>query len=879
MSRATRPSPAPHSPACEAGESALLDRVTRAITEVSRLIPPVWPLGDYVAVNPFMGLAAARFLDARQMLRDVRDCELLLPAEHFRGLYQRGVVQTADLEGAFRHCLETYPDLYAPGDLLRLVRIISAPRHEWQTGGSGCSEPADRRYRTVSELVDMRLGSHWSSHVITDISRHCALHFDRGQASWPSPWRHLPLYEAWRESAMVSRRMELLGLRGFRRFVAGLPSQPEWAVADMLGRLGIPERHWRPVLMTEIFSVAGWASYLRYRLWEATLADGATIDEHVIGLVGIRLAYDAALAERHAWVAGDAGGIHPVAEGANDRPVPHEEILGRYLFQVATEITFRRRVCGQLFDRRSAGRTARNVERSADEGRSRSSPVRRRGTLHMICCIDVRSEVFRRHLEAAGEDDVTTSGFAGFFGLPLEVVPAGAARGASHCPVLLTPRFRVDEGVGGNGRVPEAALRSRFRRQASRAAWKAFQASATSCFTFVESIGLAYLPRLLTDAFGWTRPPGSMPLGSAGPLASPCGQGGDEVPLTMRVDLAASMLVNLGLVADFARIVMICGHRSEMVNNPYRAGYDCGACGGHSGEPNARVAAELLNDPDVRRQLATRGIVIPPDTWFVAAVHVTTTDAVQIPDAAAVPPSHAEAFAAARRWLEAAGAAARLERAERLGVSVRARSEDGLSAIALASTRTEAAIRRRSRDWSEVRPEWGLAGNAAFIVAPRERTRGLDLGGRSFLHDYDHTRDPEGRVLELIMTAPMIVTSWINLQYYASAVDNRAFGSGNKAIHNVTGQFGVLLGNGGDLMTGLPWQSVSDGRRLQHEPLRLSVIIEAPRRAIQAVIERHAAVRDLAGNGWLTILAWEGGECHRWSAEGDWRLECHASRS
>jgi uncharacterized protein len=170
-----------------------------------------------------------------------------------------------------------------------------------------------------------------------------------------------------------------------------------------------------------------------------------------------------------------------------------------------------------------------------------------------------------------------------------------------------------------------------------------------------------------------------------------------------------------------------------------------------------------------------------------------------------------------------------------------------------------------------VRPEWGLAGNAAFIVAPRWRTTGLDLGGRTFLHDYEHAKDPELNVLELIMTAPMIVTSWINLQYFASAVDNRAFGSGNKQIHNVTGQLGVLLGNGGDLMTGLPWQSVWDGEKLQHEPLRLLVLIEAPRAAVQSIIEKHAMVRDLVSNGWLNLVAREGDAFFRWTADREWQ--------
>lgn len=47
-----------------------------------------------------------------------------------------------------------------------------------------------------------------------------------------------------------------------------------------------------------------------------------------------------------------------------------------------------------------------------------------------------------------------------------------------------------------------------------------------------------------------------------------------------------------------------------------------------------------------------------------------------------------------------------------------------------------------------------LANNAAFVVAPRARTAGHNLGGRVFLHDYDESTDPEGRVLTLILCAP-----------------------------------------------------------------------------------------------------------------------------
>ena len=172
-----------------------------------------------------------------------------------------------------------------------------------------------------------------------------------------------------------------------------------------------------------------------------------------------------------------------------------------------------------------------------------------------------------------------------------------------------------------------------------------------------------------------------------------------------------------------------------------------------------------------------------------------------------------------------------------------------------------------------MRPEWGLAGNAAFIAAPRERTRGIDLGGRAFLHDYDWRQDEGFGVLELIMTAPMVVASWINLQYYGSTVNNRVFGSGNKVLHNVVGTIGVLEGNAGDFKVGLPWQSVHDGKRFVHEPLRLNVFIEAPIDAINAVIAKHETVRQLVDNRWLHLFAISGAGqvSHRYQANCTWQ--------
>ena len=229
-----------------------------------------------------------------------------------------------------------------------------------------------------------------------------------------------------------------------------------------------------------------------------------------------------------------------------------------------------------------------------------------------------------------------------------------------------------------------------------------------------------------------------------------------------------------------------------------------------------------------------------------AGLHDTTTDTVTLFDTEAVPEGLRAAVVELEAWLRLAGAAARAERAPRLG----------LAHLAGDAAALEQAVQRRSRDWAQTRPEWGLADNAAFVVAPRWRTSHMNLGGRVFLHDYDWTEDTDLSVLTLVMTAPMVVTNWINLQYHASTVDHRRYGAGDKTLHNVVGgRVGVFEGNGGDLRIGLATQSLHDGERLCHRPLRLSVFIEAPSEGIERVIAEHQVVLTSSATAGCTSCA------------------------
>ncbi|HEY9720599.1 MAG TPA: putative inorganic carbon transporter subunit DabA, partial [Oscillatoriaceae cyanobacterium] len=447
-------------------------------------------------------------------------------------------------------------------------------------------------------------------------------------------------------------------------------------------------------------------------------------------------------------------------------------------------------------------------------------------------------------------------------------IPLGHLHGGAQCPVLLRPSVVVRECVRGvSEEQEENILWLRLLRRRVAKAWKSFQTAAVASFTFVETAGLLFAGKIISDSLRLTRPvhdPNTDGMDEAvlprlGPQIDP-GLLADRIvgfALTERADMAEAVLRRITFTSCFARCVLMTGHGSTTVNNPYASSLDCAACGGYTGEANARVAAMVLNDAEVRAELRKRGIDIPDDTWFFGCLHDTTTDLVTIYDLDQAPETHREEIARIQGMLLAAGARTRRERAVKLGIDP--------------NSDVDRQIFARSRDWSQVRPEWGNAGNAAFIAAPRQRTRDVDLGGRVFLHTYDLQEDPGFETLELVMTAPMVVATWLNLQYFGSTVNNRVFGSGNKVLHNVAGILGVLEGNGGDLQVGLPWQSVHDGNRFIHEPLRLNVLIEAPTEAMNAVIAKHEAVRQLVDNRWIHLFAMQDGRiAQRYRGNGTW---------
>ncbi|MDS0223065.1 DUF2309 domain-containing protein [Haloarcula sp. S1AR25-5A] len=652
------------------------------------------------------------------------------------------------------------------------------------------------------------------AHAATDraekvLTKWLSAFLDEGSAHWSMPNREAGFYTAFREVVGYDSEIPDEGV------VADLPETPTEAIEAVLAPY--PERQWDSIFEDQLAALPGWTGLIKQR----ADAEGEWQSAHPISLAGY-------LAARLALLDAVDADISPSNDSID--PDPTAELAGAFLR--AWEATYRSDL----------------VESVATESQSLAdNDTPSRPDAQLVFCIDTRSEIIRRHIEATG--DYETYGYAGFFGIPMEYQGYDADVSVDACPPILDPQHHVTD-MPTDDETQASHDRWSGLRETADEIIETLEANAATAYGFVETAGSGYSLALAAR----TLVPGRV----SDLLDAADGQVPDEhefceplvhhqhtyagdlpVGLTTeeKVEYAATAFDLMGW-ETFSRLVVFTGHASQTANNPYDASLDCGACAGNPGGPNARVLAKICNNEAVRAELRDRGFEIPDDTVFLAGEHNTTTDEVELYDSD-VPESHVAELAQLRSDLATAREEAAAERAESMGA-------DGSAAV----SETE----RRAADWAETRPEWGLAGNAGFVIGPRELTSDLDLDGRAFLHSYDWSTDPDGDALEAILTGPMVVTQWINTQYYFSTVDNAVYGSGSKVTHNPVGNIGVYQGNGGDLMTGLPQQSLmAADDEPYHQPLRLSTVIHAPVDHVTEVLAANEELAELLDNNWLSL--------------------------
>jgi uncharacterized protein YbcC (UPF0753/DUF2309 family) len=784
--------------------------------EAAKRLSPLWDIRDYVAVNPFFGLRDKSFLEAIEFVKNVSGKEILPKNEFFLKKYNAGEITETDLDMAIKLFHKEKDQSSALLiDTRKLINFINTPQNK----------NFELQVKCLSDIYDIENDTKATEFITKEISKWASAYFDEGQATWKITSNDTRFFHWWKSLCKYDRSFGKSNPK-FISILNSLPHDPhhalEFLTKKLLDRVNLNHSELTLYFYRLLFTVLGWASYAQKFEFEAVRTGDNSELKKIGGLIDIltiRMAYDLALISQST----DLDLLHQKTIGEQKETEAETETELRYIWLNAAEISYRRKIEKSIQDRNENEQTIT------------------RPLAQMAFCIDVRSEIIRRHIELQSKE-IQTIGFAGFFGLTISVKGLGNKNSDQQCPVLLNSSVEIPE-ISSSG--DDDLKRKRLNFVKNNYFKRYIQQSANSGFSFVETVGFSYIPKILKSAFGFTRP--NIDTNSLGLTKKEIGTlelDTRGLSLEKKLSLAHGALTNMGLTKNFSQHIFFFGHGSESSNNPYASALDCGACAGHNGHSNSRLLASLLNEVAVRDELKLKGIDIPADTVFISGWHNTTKDVLVCDEVKGLSHEQKLALEKIRLHLIEASKGCRQERSKNLAFSNDLKDKE-----------LETELNQKSMDWSEIRPEWGLARNASFIVGRRKLTRKVELSGRSFLHDYDEKEDHDLSRLELIMTAPMIVTNWINMQYYASTIDQEKFGAGNKVLNNVVGTIGCIQGNGGDLLGGLTEQSVRYKGDYYHEPLRLQVFIEAHTSSIDKIIEKHQLVRDLVENNWLKLIA------------------------
>ena len=824
------------------------------VADAAEAVGAVWPLHSFVTANPLAGYEDRPFHEAVEAAAETLGGDGYPSTDTFHRAFESGRIDSDLL------CARLADHGYDPNPQTSLDRLADSTSTDVE---SSDPSPMDRVDAVTSKWL--------------------AAFLEQGTAAWAMPNRDRGFYEAFRSVARHDRDVP------DGAAIAALPADPADAIRELLANH--PSNRWAAGFERHLASLPGWTGLIKRRA-----ADGsdwqAAYPITLTGYVAVRMALAAQFGaplvpdESTAGTGVDAGSSDGTDAQTDDDSGTDSEVPLAEVWLRAWEASYRGSLVDALSDASASlngsasgadtastavdtastavDTTPTTVDNASDDGRPAAQ---------LVFCIDTRSEIIRRHIESAGPYE--THGYAGFFGVPMRYDGHDAEATVDACPPIVDACHHVAERPTDAG--DDAMVHDRWHGavEAAESIIESLESNAAAAFSYVESTGLGYgaalaartllparvydlasaLDERVPDVHAFCTP-------TLDPASDAVADGGSDVlppglTLEERVEYAATAFELMGW-ENFARLVVFAGHASHTTNNPFGSSLDCGACAGNPGGPSARVLATICNDDAVSARLRDRGIDVPTDTVFLAGEHDTTTDTVEL-YADHVPETHADDLAALRADLETARAGATAERAADLGVDPDAGARD-----------TE----RRAADWAETRPEWGLAGNAAFVIGPRELTADLDLDGRSFLHSYDWRADPDGDALEAIVGGPMVVTQWINAQYYFATVDNAVFGSGSKVTQNPVGNVGVYQGNGGDLMGGLPLQSLEaiDGEPY-HQPIRLSTVVHAPVDRVDAVCASVETVQTLLDNGWLSLTVVDPTREHRafhYAGAGEW---------
>ncbi len=886
-------------------------RLRTMIHVAGEVVPFFWSMRNFIHHNPLHELEHLPFDRAIEEGKRIFGGRGFMRRRDYRRLYEKGVIKRRNLEDSISLFLKekglSVEGIDVKGFVFDVLTSTDSPRpysnlylhyegpepprslidHFLEDPARVVREFVSSvgYHRTLPEAIDIITGFETAPEIEERFLRGVFAFLDEGNATASMPAREKGLYRAWLEVFYGGK---------------GACEYPEGAIEGALSVLGIPEGLWEGYITLELGRSKGVAGFVRWRSSNKDYYWQSLYPADLIDLTAIRLLIEKDTLERHSGkmpfepnlpsLKRYAERNYPevfrrIEEERKEAPLEllegcgelsEEYILQKAKIKAQNFMIFLQRVLERrgvspedLGDNVLLELAILDAELEKEEGfiwlraleeslientvsRIDLGGVRRDKPLaQFLFCIDVRSERIRKATEESGNYE--TYGIAGFFGVPMAFVELGRGHEEFLCPVLIRPRnvvLEVPEEGGGRGGHTIHILEKILHDLKANVLTPFITVEAVGFLFGFDFVGKTFAPSLygalrekvLSEKADTKIRIDKLTEEEIERVIRTMGAGEEQEPYLReslsfigfsreeQANLIAKALQSIGLTEKFAPYVFVVGHESRSDNNPYESALDCGACGGSSGIYNARVFCMMANDLGVRQLLRDRyRIDVPAGTTFIPAVHNTTTDEIALYDI----PDRAE---------ELEGILADLRKASQKTARRRAVDLEDEDVVA------------RAYDWSQVRPEWGLSGNYAFVIGRRELTAGSGFEGKVFLHSYDWRLDRKGFLLEAILSGPLIVGQWINMEHYFSTTDNEVYGSSSKVYHNVVGRFGVMTGNLSDLRTGLPFQTVWRREEPYHLPVRLITIIEAPFDFAREVVWRVYQVRTLVEKGWINLL-------------------------
>ncbi|WP_437191299.1 DUF2309 domain-containing protein [Planctomicrobium sp. SH527] len=711
-----------------------------------------------------------------------------------------------------------------------------------------------------------------------------AAFLDQGLSQWNLPGRDQGFYEAFllhasQAGVLTERWFQEAIVHARRLQLENIPALD--VIEESLQKLGIGVEETEAFLAQTLLSLRGWAGIIWQTETQAGRIARPSPQGTLVGFLAVKL-----LLECHALtqVAKDAGCWTGSLADLRTLPVPPQTSpdelsavqCASVVFQVAQLFGWspetlynlpaddwrsllkeidsfsnfeRRRLLQLAYERRYRNQVLDAFTAHASRTHVAAAPIR----AQVVTCIDDREESLRRHIEEVAPD-VETWGAPGFFSIAMYYRGVADAREAPLCPGNVRPQHWVHEEV-----ATEFESSDQLRRKARKVVGKvsrhlhlgsrsmtrgAILATFLGPFASVPLISRILFPlqtaRVSEVARKLMEVPSATQLRLERTTPEP-GSEPDQIGFSPQemAGIVEKVLRETGLTANFASLVVLIGHGSSSQNNPHESAYNCGACAGSRGGPNARAFAQMANDHRIRDLLTERGIIIPDSTCFIGGYHNTCNDEIEFFDVDKLSTTVRNSFFSLKEKLDEALALNALERCRKF------------ESAPLTLTPEEAIrhVKIRSEDLSQARPEFNHATNAICYVGRRERTRSLFLDRRAFLQSYDPKQDtPDASILLRVLQAATPVAAGISLEYYFSCVDPVGYGCGNKLPHNVVSLLGVMEGAQSDLRTGLSSQMVEI-----HEPIRILFVIETTPELMTSIMNRDAGVGELVLNEWVQL--------------------------